>query len=230
MHLVQLQNTWRVNRLIHRFTLVVWLLAWLLLVLQSSGVYAQAQARLLVMGDSLSAAYGLPVEQGWVTLLQQKLDAQKKETAPSVMVINASLSGETTSGGRQRLPGLLTQHQPKFVIIELGANDALRGQDLRTTERNLADMIAMSQQQGAKVMLLGIRLPTNYGPAYDARLGQMYRDLAARYQVALDPFFLEEIALAPDLMQDDGLHPNRAAQPLIMQRLWPQIQNLIANE
>lgn len=190
---------------------------------QSSAVAADTQARLLVMGDSLSAAYGLPTEQGWVALLQQKLQAEKKE----IKVQNASLSGETTSGGLQRLPSLLKQYQPRYVIIELGANDALRGQNLRVTEQNLARMIEMSQTQGAKVMLLGIRLPTNYGPAYDERLGQMYIDLAERYGLVFDPFFLIDVALEPHLMQDDGLHPNSEAQPLILKRLWPLVQKLL---
>lgn len=194
-----------------------------LMTFQSSAVAADTQGRLLVLGDSLSAAYGLPTEQGWVALLQQKLRAEKKE----IKVQNASLSGETTSGGLQRLPALLKQQTPRYVIIELGANDALRGQNLRVTEQNLARMIEMSQKQGAKVMLLGIRLPTNYGPAYDERLGQMYIDLAERYGLVFDPFFLIEVALEPHLMQDDGLHPNSEAQPLILKRLWPLVERLV---
>lgn len=186
-----------------------------------------AQTRLLVLGDSLSAAYGLPTEQGWVPLLQQKLDAQTKEIGEPILVVNASLSGETTSGGLQRLPALLKQHSPRYVMIELGANDALRGQNLQITQRNLARMIEQSQQAGAKVWLLGIRLPTNYGPAYDAALGRVYSRLAEQYQVPLDPFFLEEVALDPDLMQDDALHPNAQAQPLILNRVWRLIENTL---
>lgn len=192
-------------------------------------VQAQSQGVMLVMGDSLSAAYGMSSEQGWVALLQQKLDQQTKDKPFNIQVVNASLSGETTSGGLQRLPGLVERHQPNYMVLELGANDALRGQDLRTTERNLARMIELSQQLGAKVLLLGIRLPTNYGPAYDERLAQTYVKLAETYQLELDPFFLEDVALNPELMQDDGLHPNAAAQPIILQRLWPKLQNLLAD-
>lgn len=193
-------------------------------------VQAQSQGVMLVMGDSLSAAYGMSTEQGWVALLQQKLDQQTKDKPFNIQVVNASLSGETTSGGLQRLPGLVQRHQPNYVVLELGANDALRGQDLRTTELNLARMIEISQQVGAKVLLLGIRLPTNYGPAYDARLAQTYVNLAETYQLDLDPFFLEEVALDPGLMQDDALHPNVEAQPIILQRLWPKLNNLMTGQ
>lgn len=199
-----------------------------LVAFNTNPVQAQSQGVLLVMGDSLSAAYGMPTEQGWVALLQQKLTQTNKDKPFNIQVVNASLSGETTSGGLQRLPGLVQRHQPNYVVIELGANDALRGQDLRATERNLARMIEISQQAGAKVLLLGIRLPTNYGPAYDERLAQTYLNLAETYQLDLDAFFLEDVALDPGLMQDDGLHPNQAAQPLILQRLWPRLQNLMA--
>ena len=183
-----------------------------------------SSSSLLVLGDSLSAAYGIAQEDGWVFLLDQKLAQQTMQQLKNVQVINASLSGETTSGGLQRLPGLLKQHQPAYVIIELGANDALRGQNLTQTQRNLAQMIELSQQQGAQVKLLGIRLPPNYGPAFDRRLAHMYQQLSEQYSVPLDPFFLADVALNPALMLDDGLHPNAAAQPLILERLWPQLQ------
>ncbi len=185
---------------------------------------SQASTTLLVLGDSLSAAYGIPQQDGWVSLLDQKLSQQTMQQLKNLRVVNASLSGETTSGGLQRLPGLLSQHQPSYVIIELGANDALRGQNLAQTQRNLAQMIELSLQQGAKVKLLGIRLPPNYGPAFDRRLAQMYQQLSEQYTVPLDPFFLADVALNPALMLDDGLHPNAAAQPLILERLWPQLQ------
>ena len=185
---------------------------------------SQASTTLLVLGDSLSAAYGIPQQDGWVSLLDQKLSQQTMQQLKNLRVVNASLSGETTSGGLQRLPGLLSQHQPSYVIIELGANDALRGQNLAQTQRNLAQMIEVSLQQGAKVKLLGIRLPPNYGPAFDRRLAQMYQQLSEQYTVPLDPFFLADVALNPALMLDDGLHPNAAAQPLILERLWPQLQ------
>lgn len=223
MNVFQLQYRRCARRWIHGvFALFI------IVIVYSQSVSAQSPSvNLLVMGDSLSAAYGMPTEQGWVALLQQKLDAQTKEVGFSISVINGSLSGETTSGGLQRLPALLKQHQLGYVIIELGANDALRGQNLQVTQRNLARMIELSQQAGAKVLLLGIRLPTNYGPAYDAALGRVYTRLAEQYNVPLDPFFLEDIALEPDMMQDDGLHPNAQAQPIIMQRIWRLIETWV---
>ena len=189
----------------------------------SSPLWAKNDDTLLVLGDSLSAAYGLPVEDGWVSLLQKKL----RTTHPQIRVVNASISGETTSGGKSRLPELLSRHHPQWVILELGANDALRGQQLQSTRANLRRMIELSRQAGAKVMLLGIRLPTNYGPAYDQMLQSIYRQLAKDYQLIFDPFFLEPVALDPDLMQLDGLHPNAKGQPRLLQRLWPKIEQLI---
>ncbi len=182
-----------------------------------------AQPKLLVLGDSLSAAYGMEMTKGWVSLLQNKLDQSSKK----ITVINASISGETTSGGKSRLATLLKQHQPQWVIVELGANDALRGQNLKTTRANLNQIIETSKQFNAEVLLLGIRLPTNYGPAYDLALQKMYQQLADEHQLLFDPFFLEEVALNPDLMQDDGLHPNAKAQPVILDRLWPLIKKQI---
>lgn len=182
------------------------------------------QGQLLVLGDSLSAAYGMPVEQGWVALLSKRLQPL------SIDIINASISGETSSGGKNRLSTLLTEHQPNWVILELGANDALRGQSLRSLKQNLATIIEQSQQNGANVLLLGIRLPTNYGPAYDQALSQLYQDLANRYQLLFDPFFLAELALDPKWFQADGLHPNAQAQPKILQRLWPKIQQLVETD
>ncbi len=173
-----------------------------------------------MLGDSLSAAYGISQEAGWVALLAARL----AERSEAVELINASLSGETTSGGLQRLPELLRQHQPSLVLLELGANDGLRGQNLKVSAGNLERMVQMSQAQGARVVLLGIRLPTNYGPAYDQLLQQMYRDIAEDHGLSFDPFFLEEVALRPELMQDDGLHPNAKAQPLVMERVWQLLQ------
>lgn len=174
-----------------------------------------------MLGDSLSAAYNMPVENGWVALMQ------KTFSSPNINVINASISGETTSGGKNRLPALLKQHQPKWVIIELGANDALRGQNLKTTKRNLQQIVTQSQEIGASVLLLGIRLPTNYGKAYDNYLQRIYQNIATENQLLFDPFFLETIALEPDMMQQDALHPNEAAQHLILKRLTPLINQLI---
>lgn len=182
-----------------------------------------ASSKLLILGDSLSAAYGMEMTKGWGNLLQQKLNTSDYP----VEVVNASISGETTSGGKNRLAPLLKKHQPKWVIVELGANDALRGQNLKTTQQNLEQIIQVSQKTGAKVFLLGIRLPTNYGPAYDRALQKMYQRLADKHQLLFDPFFLMDVALDPDLMQEDGLHPNAQAQPIILNRLWPNIEKLL---
>ncbi len=178
-----------------------------------------AQSTWLVFGDSLSAAYGMDEQQGWVALLQKKLQT----TAPRVQVVNASISGETTSGGKQRLPALLQQYQPQLLILELGANDALRGQDLRSTQQNLQEMIASCVQANkeCQVVLLGVHLPTNYGPAYDEMFQTMYQTLADNNGILFDAFFLETVVGDPDLVQRDGLHPNASAQPFILQRVWP---------
>ncbi len=173
------------------------------------------------MGDSLSAAYGMNQEQGWVSLLAQK------PTMQPIQVINASLSGETTSGGKQRLKALIAKHQPRWLILELGANDALRGQNLKHSQQNLQEMINACQAPKCHSLLLGIRLPTNYGPAYDLALQRMYQQLAEHNTLLFDPFFLEDIVLDSKLMQADALHPNAAAQPLILQRMWPNIQKLL---
>ncbi len=176
------------------------------------------EKKVLVMGDSLSAAYGIDAEKGWVSLLAQH--------NPTLKVVNASISGETTSGGKQRLAALLDKHQPDVMILELGANDALRGQNLNVTQANLQYMIeaCQSREAGCRVILFGVQLPTNYGPAYDALFQKMYRDLAEKNNLLFDPFFIEPVALDPDLMQEDGLHPNAAAQPMILERILPLIQ------
>ena len=175
----------------------------------------------LVLGDSLSAAYGIDSEQGWVSLLSEAL--------PQLEVVNASISGETTSGGKQRLSALIEQHRPQILVLELGANDALRGQNLNVTKQNLQAMISECQQQNqlCKVILLGIQLPTNYGPAYDALLKSVYKNLAQKNGLLFDPFFIASVALDPDLMQMDGLHPNAKAQPLIMQQVLPLFKEAI---
>lgn len=176
---------------------------------------------LLVVGDSLSAAYGLDIQQGWVSLLQSRYT--------QLNVINASISGETTSGGKQRLASLLEKHQPDILILELGANDALRGQDLNVSQANLQQMIEACPQfnQACKVILLGVQLPTNYGPVYDALFQKMYQNLAEKNALLFDPFFLEPVALDPDLMQWDGLHPNAEAQPVILERIAPLVERAV---
>lgn len=190
-----------------------------MLLLSSSypGFAAQGpEPTVLVFGDSLSAAYGIPREDGWVTLLQQQLEQQSLKH----QVINASISGETTSGGLSRLKQLLSQYQPDLVLIQLGANDGLRGLPVSDMRRNLAAMIELAQQSGAKVALIGILIPPNYGPRYTQEFRETYTVLAKQYKLPLVPFLLEGVAGKTDLMQDDGLHPTSAAQPLVLNNVW----------
>ena len=171
---------------------------------------------LLVLGDSLSAAHNIAQNQGWVALLAERLAAH----TPPWTVVNASVSGETSAGGLTRLPFLLKQHQPTWVVLELGANDGLRGLPLAHTRAKLQAMIEQSQQSGAKVLLIGIMLPPNYGAMYTTPFTAMYQQLADEYRLPLVPFLLDGVATEPTLMQSDGLHPNAAAQPIILENLW----------
>ncbi len=177
----------------------------------------------LILGDSLSAAHNIAVDQSWPYLLRKRL---AKHTPP-YRVVNASISGETTLTGRNRLPQLLKAHQPAIVILELGANDGLRGLSLQRMRANLQAMIRASQASGAKVLLLGIELPVNYGPVYRTQLQEIYRDLAAAHHTALVPFFIEGVALKPALMQDDGLHPNAAGEPRVLANVWSALQPML---
>lgn len=178
---------------------------------------------ILIMGDSLSAGFGMSVASGWASLLQQRLAAERLPHR----VVNASISGETTSGGLSRLPQALQTHQPDIVIIELGANDGLRGLPLELIENNLARMIERCQQANTKVLLLGMRLPPNYGPRYTQEFTQVFVGLAERYNTALVPFFLTDVATRRELMQSDGLHPNASAQPRLLDTLWPELLRLL---
>ena len=173
----------------------------------------------LVVGDSLSAAYGIDLSDGWVALLQHRLSGQDYE----FRVINASVSGDTTSGGLARLPGALRRHQPALVIIELGGNDGLRGLPVNVMKANLDGMIAASREQGADVVLLGIHIPANYGPRYAQKFHDVYLQLAREHDLPLVDFFLEGVALDRSLMQADGIHPNVAAQPRLLDNAWPAI-------
>ncbi len=174
----------------------------------------------LVVGDSISAAFGLDTAQGWVALLQKRLDQQGR----SIQVVNASISGDTSAGGLARLPALLAKHRPALVMIELGGNDGLRGTPLAQLQQNLADMISASQTSGAQVMLLGMRLPPNYGKRYTEGFAGVYEQLAATHQVPLLPFFLEGVGGVPGLMQADGIHPTADAQPRLLDNLWPLLE------
>lgn len=182
-----------------------------------------ASASLLVLGDSLSAAHGIATHEGWVHLLQQRL----QDTSPGLVVVNASISGETTAGGLARLPGLLASHEPCVLAIELGANDGLRGLPLAQIRDNVAQMIALGGAAGAQVVLLGIELPVNYGPRYRGGLRDIYAGLADEHDLPLVPFLLEPVALEPEMMQYDGLHPTAAAQPQISAHVWPVLWPLL---
>ena len=178
---------------------------------------------ILVLGDSLSAGYGIRPEQGWVALLDERLQAQ----GYGYEVVNASVSGETTSGGLQRLPRALMLHQPGIVILELGANDALRGLPLATTRENLQKMVGLARDSRARILLVGMRIPPNYGPRYSEDFFRMYPDIATRYSLPLVPFLLESVALDPTRMQGDGLHPNAQGEPAVLDTLWPQLQPML---
>jgi acyl-CoA thioesterase-1 len=181
----------------------------------------------LIVGDSLSAEYGLRRGSGWVALLQAEVDRQ----GPAARVVNASISGDTTSGGRSRLPALLRQHQPAVVVIELGGNDALRGLPLTMTQDNLSEMTRLSKAAGARVLLLGMEMPPNYGAQYGAAFKRLYSDVAKAQSVALVPFFLTGVADAPDplaLFQSDRIHPNEQAQPIMVRNVWPRLRRLLS--
>ena len=178
---------------------------------------------ILVLGDSLSAAYGMRVEQGWVALLAERL----KGKGYGHRVVNASASGETTGGALARLPRALERHRPAVVIIELGGNDGLRGLPLAEVRGNFESLIRLSREAGAKVLLVGMRIPPNYGPAYTAAFHELYGELARKHTLPLVPFFLDGIALDDSLMLEDGLHPNPAAQPRLLDQVWPQLAPLL---
>lgn len=186
---------------------------------------AAARETLLILGDSLSAGYGIARSESWPVLLEARL---QKEKFPYV-IVNASISGETTAGGKSRLPQLLREHRPRIVILALGANDGLRGLSLEAMRANLATMIETAQGSGARVLLVGMRLPPNYGPDYSERFSAVYASLAREYRVAFLPFLLAPIALDESAFQADRLHPTAAAQPKILAHLWPTLKPLLAH-
>ncbi|MBS7660688.1 arylesterase [Pseudomonas lalucatii] len=186
-------------------------------------VQAAVADTVLVVGDSISAAFGLDTRQGWVALLEQRLSQQ----GYGHRVVNASISGDTSAGGAARLPGLLAEHRPRLVIIELGGNDGLRGQPPGQLQQNLATMVRQSRDAGAKVLLLGMRLPPNYGQRYTTAFAASFSAVAEAHEVPLVPFFLEGVGGVPGMMQSDGIHPTAAAQPVLLENLWPQLQPLL---
>ena len=185
---------------------------------------ACAKGPVLVVGDSLSAEHNLPAGSGWVSLMQRQI---ARELPGGPAVVNASISGETSAGALTRLPGLLQKHRPAVLVIELGGNDALRGLTPAQLRANLEKMVVLGRQSGARVLLLGIDVPPNYGPAYRERLRRTYAELARAQDAALVPFFLEGVALQPGLMQADGLHPTAAAQPRLLDNVWPALKPLL---
>jgi acyl-CoA thioesterase-1 len=176
----------------------------------------------IVLGDSLSAGYNIPKSQSWPELWQQQLAAEKSAWT----IINASISGETTQGALARLPALLQTHQPKAILIEIGANDGLRGYPIKTIEQNLQKIISLSQESGSKVVLMQIRIPPNYGPKYTEQFMALYPKLAKQNSIILWPFFMEKIAIDSALMQADGLHPKAEAQPIIKDLVSPVLKQL----
>ena len=178
--------------------------------------FAQTTSTILVMGDSISAEYGLPRNAGWVHLMEQELI----KDGSSWKVFNASISGETTAGGISRLPALLQQKHPGLVMIELGANDALRGLPLSETEKNLRSMISMSKKSGGKVLLIGMQIPPNYGRDYTEQFKKIYPRIAKEESVVLTPFLLAGVADKPELFQEDHIHPNAAAQSILLKNVW----------
>jgi acyl-CoA thioesterase-1 len=198
------------------------------LVLAGACTLAQAavpagEPTILVSGDSLSAAYGMPLEQGWVALLQRRL----REQGYPHRVVNTSVSGETTSGGLARLPQALKRHQPRVVLIELGANDGLRGQPLKQIRANLSKMIKLSRDAGAEPLLFEMRLPSNYGKDYTEGFHRSFAELARAEKVPLVPFFLTPIVMKREAFLSDGIHPTAAVQPQLLEAIWPTLEPLL---
>ncbi|WP_350613108.1 arylesterase [Pseudomonas sp. HY7a-MNA-CIBAN-0227] len=182
-----------------------------------------AAGTVLIVGDSISAGFGLDTSKGWVALLEQRLKSEGFDDK----VVNASISGDTSAGGLARLPAALAEHKPDLVILELGGNDGLRGQLPTQLQQNLASMIDQSRDSGAKVLLLGMQLPPNYGKRYTESFAEVYGKLAEEKKVPLVPFFLEGIGGHPDLMQADGLHPAVSAQGKLLENVWPTLKPLL---
>lgn len=181
---------------------------------------------ILIVGDSLSAAHHITAESSWVNLLQQRLNTLPEK----YHVINASISGETTAGGLARLPGLLKKHVVHIVILELGGNDGLRGTPLNIIYDNLKKMIELIQDDGNKLLLIGMHIPINYGPSYRKQFNHIYSKLAEEHRTSLVPFMLDGIAKVPTLMQEDGVHPNEDAQPKILDNIWPHLEPLLLKD
>lgn len=197
-----------------------------LILLSLVAISSQAASTILVYGDSLSAAYGFSTQQGWVSLMDQRL---KTERLP-YQVVNASISGETTAGGLSRLKQTIELQKPKVMILALGANDGLRGLPIETMQRNLNNMLELANENNIKVLLVGMRIPPNYGPQYTQAFHQTFIDLAKQFKVKLVPFLLENVAGKPALNQDDGIHPTAEAQPIILDTVWKSLQTMLKKQ
>ncbi|GAB2895482.1 arylesterase [Microbulbifer echini] len=208
------------RQLLTRFGLV------LLLSIPGATFAASGAGTLLVLGDSISAAYGIDEELGWVNLLQERL--QKK--GRPIKVINASVSGETSAGGLTRLPRLMKEHNPQWLIVELGGNDGLRGYPPQSLQRNLQQMVKLAKDSGAEVLLLGMRIPPNYGRAYTEAFAAVFPKVAETEEVSLVPFLLETVALEQGAMQSDGIHPTAKAQPALLEHIWPCVKSLLGDK
>jgi acyl-CoA thioesterase-1 len=178
---------------------------------------------IVVVGDSLSSGYGIAAEQSWVALLEDRLQAE----GYGYQVVNASIAGDTSAGGLARLPRLLSLHMPELVVLELGGNDGLRGQPVRTLRDNLEKMIALARDSGARVLLAGIQIPPNYGSAYTQSLASVYPELAQQHEIELVEFLLADVALNRDLMQGDGIHPNAAGQRIVFENVWRVLKPML---
>ncbi len=213
-----MSHKYQEHRLWHAFALVI-AISFLTL-----GVQAQETTpKIVVFGDSLSAAYRIPVEEGWVNLLATRI-AQK---GFNYTVVNASVSGETTDGGLSRLPATLATHTPEIVILELGGNDGLRGLPVSNIKRNLEEMVRMSQEAGATVLLAGIQIPPNYGPRYTEPFTSQFEEIASAMSLPFVPFLIDGIAQNPELMQGDGIHPVAEAQSMVLDNVWPVLADLL---
>jgi acyl-CoA thioesterase-1 len=193
------------------------------MLLAASGATVCAEKSIVIFGDSLSAAYGIAQSRGWVALLGERIKRQH----PDYIVVNASISGDTTAGGASRIHKTLQQHKPALLILELGANDGLRGLPIAQMKENLGRIVEQAQQAGARVVLVGMKLPPNYGPDYTRAFESVFGELAKRYKTALVPFLLEDFAEKPELFQSDRIHPTEAAQPLMLERVWKALAPLL---
>lgn len=208
---------------IPRLLIALWLCNFASASLAAEQACPNSDGPILVLGDSLSAAHGIDEQDGWVALLRERL----AEEDLSRDVVNASISGETSGGGAGRLPALLEKYQPALVVLELGGNDGLRGYPVPAMRKQLQKAIDLSHRQQAQVLLVGMQIPPNYGPRYSRLFSDAYPDLAKKNEIALVPFLLDEVAVHPELMQNDGIHPTKEGQPQMLENIWPPLQKLL---